>query len=86
MSKNKKPWRYMAVKAAVDEDGKEYPPTKARKQFKLPWGVTDKGLKNTAARQASNILKLMVFVLALCACPDRTTRPARGRDFMRRHN
>jgi hypothetical protein len=51
MSK-KKPWQYMTVKGGVSEYGDEYPPTKARKQFKLPWRVTGKGLKNTAARQA----------------------------------
>jgi hypothetical protein len=50
--KKKKPWQYMAVKTVVDEYGDEYPPTKARRQFRLPWRVTGKGLKSTAARQA----------------------------------
>jgi hypothetical protein len=69
--KHKKPWQYMAVKTFVDEDGKEYPPTKARKQFRLPWRVMGTGPKNITVFQASGkILKLMVFVfvLALCAC------------------
>jgi hypothetical protein len=51
MSKrHKRHWQYMTVKGT-----EKFPPTKARKQFKLPWGVTGKGLKNTAVQQASNM-------------------------------
>jgi hypothetical protein len=53
--KQKKPWKYMEVKGDVI-DGEEFPPTKARKQFKLPWRVTGKGLNNDwQINQASGI-------------------------------
>jgi hypothetical protein len=42
----KKPWRYMTVAGAVI-DGEEFPPTKNRRKFKLPWRVTGKGIDNT---------------------------------------
>jgi hypothetical protein len=51
--KHKKPWQYMTVRGGVSENGEEFPPTKARKQFRLPWGVTGTGLKNTSVLQAS---------------------------------
>jgi len=53
--KSKKPYQYMNVKGEVCtyiEEGKEYtfefPATRARKEFKLPWGITGdrKGLKS----------------------------------------
>jgi hypothetical protein len=43
--KNKKPWKYMEVKAGV-VDGEVFLPTKARRKFKLPWRVMGKGLNN----------------------------------------
>jgi hypothetical protein len=67
--KHKKPWQYMTAKGGASEDGEEFPPSKARKQFKLPWRVTGAGLKNTTARQASGkFIKLAAFILLLCAC------------------
>jgi hypothetical protein len=68
-NKHKKPWEYMTVTGGVSEDGEEFPPSKARKQFKLPWRVTGTGLKNITARQSSGkFIKLTAFILLLCAC------------------
>jgi hypothetical protein len=39
--KKKKPWTYMSVRATED-----FPATKKRKQFKLPWLVMGKGFDN----------------------------------------
>ena len=44
--KHKKPWQYMAVKGGVSKDGEEFPPTRARRKFRLPWRVTGKGFDN----------------------------------------
>jgi hypothetical protein len=38
--KKKKPYQYMTVVSS-----EEFPATKKRKQFKLPWRVQGKGLK-----------------------------------------
>jgi hypothetical protein len=43
--KNKKPWKYMEVKVNTVDD-EVFLPTKARRKFKLPWGVMGKGLNN----------------------------------------
>jgi hypothetical protein len=53
--KKKKPWKHMEVRAN-SVDGEEFPPTMARRKFKLPWRVMGKGLDNAGQiNQASGI-------------------------------